>query len=91
MADIINTDGVLLTGEYEVRVQRDAMVEDDHQNAWRAGAKWALEEVALFTASQRAVAGPYDDMRAVEDLDVWIADRIREIHSGATNGNNHAA
>jgi hypothetical protein len=84
--EVLPTDGLVTIGEYDVRLQRGRESSAEHENAWRGGAKWALEEVARFTESVRAVAGPYDDMRAIETLETWIADRIREIHSPATNG-----
>lgn len=85
-AEVLPTDGLVVIGEFDVRLQRGREAEAQHQNAWNGGARWALDEVTKFVESVRAVAGPYDDMRALNTLDEWIADRIREIHSPATNG-----
>ena len=86
MTEAINTEGVALTGEFEVRVMRESAVAEHHENAWRGGALWAFNEMLKFTNSVRSTAGPYDDLRAIETLESWVADRIREVHSAATNG-----
>ena len=86
--DSFDSTGVLLTGEIESRVMREARVEEDYTNAWIAGAAAALTQVSQFADSHIAAAGPYDDTRALVTLKAWVADKIREVHSTATNGND---
>jgi hypothetical protein len=80
MAEGVETDGVVGVGEVITRVYREALVEDDYTQAQITGATRAYETVALFARERIAAAGPYDDMRAMEDLVLWVADRIREAH-----------
>lgn len=80
--------GLVLAGEVESRVMREARVEEDYNNAWIAGATAALEQVSMFAKSRIAAAGPYDDMRALQELELWVADKIREVHEPDTNGND---
>lgn len=88
MTESMNTDGIQLVGDVSSRTVREALVEQDYTNAWKAGAHWALDEVAKISRSMRSVADPYDDMRALVVLETWITDKIREVHSKATNGND---
>lgn len=84
-SEILPTEGLVVIGEFDVRLQKGREAAAEHQNAWNGGARWAFDEVTAFISSVRSVAGPYDDLRAIDTLDAWIADRIREIHSPATN------
>ena len=86
--DSFDSTGVLLTGEIESRVMREARVEEDYTNAWIAGATAALTQVGQFAQARIEAAGPYDDIRALVELRSWVADKIREVHSTATNGND---
>lgn len=86
----INTIGLVSTGEFETRAMRETRTEHDYTNAWIAGAQAALTQVNLFAANRIALAGPYDDMRALEELQLWVADKIREVHSTATDGSSNA-
>jgi hypothetical protein len=81
-----DSTGLVVAGELESRVLREARVEEDYRNAWVAGAHAALTQVSLFARSRIDAAGPYDDMRAMEELEAWVADKIREVHEPATNG-----
>lgn len=91
LANQINTLGVE-NGDGEIggltsRTQREAIVADDYHNAWVSGAAHALGRVNAFAASKVALAGPYDDTRALRDLQTWVADMIREVHdTKATDG-----
>lgn len=90
----INTIGIE-NGDGEIadissRTQREAQVEQDYTNAYRAGAVRALEAVGRFAASKLEMAGPYDDVRAIEELQTWLADMIRSAHTLATDGPIHA-
>lgn len=83
LANQINTLGVaegVESGEISSRVQREARTAEDYHNAHVAGAAWALGEVARFARSKIEIAGPYDDVRAIEELQTWLADMIRKVH-----------
>lgn len=82
----INTIGIVASGEFESRAMRDTRTEEDYTNAWIAGAAAALTQVSLFAQDRVAMAGPYDDTRALVELQTWVADKIREVHSKATDG-----
>jgi len=82
--DRINTLGVELVGEVASRTMREAQVAEDYHNAWVSGAASAYAEVQKFIASKRSVAGPYDDLRALEDMQRWLGDMIRSVHETAT-------
>lgn len=86
----INTIGLESTGEFESRAMRETRVAEDYENARIAGAAQAFTEVGLFAKSRIAAAGPYDDTRALQDLEIWLADKIREVHSKATDGSSNA-
>lgn len=76
----VETDGVVAVGEVITRVQREALIEPDYHNAWVAGANAMLQEFSRQVQERYNNAGPYDDIRALADLRLWIADRIREVH-----------
>jgi hypothetical protein len=78
------TDGVAQTGEVSSWAMRERVVAPDYSNAWKAGAKYALDSVSAWIDSKRSVSGPYDDIRALEDLQLQLADMIRLIHAKAT-------
>lgn len=78
--------GLVLAGEVETRLMREARVEEDYYNAKVAGAHEAYTAAMLFAQSRIDAAGPYDDVRALQEFLTWAADRIREVHSIATNG-----
>jgi hypothetical protein len=84
--DQINTIGLESTGEFETRAMRETRTAEDYSNAWIAGAATALDQVGMFAAERIAAAGPYDDIRALHELEAWVADKIREVHSKATDG-----
>lgn len=88
--DHINTIGLATTGEFETRAMRETRTAEDYTNAWIAGAAAALAQVNLFAANRIAMAGPYDDVRALKELEQWVADKIREVHSTATDGSGNA-
>lgn len=88
--DQINTIGLVSTGEFESRAMRETRTAEDYTNAWIAGATEALGQVNLFAANRIAMAQPYDDVRALEELQLWVADKIREVHSTATDGSSNA-
>lgn len=81
-----NTDGITHIGEVTSRTLREAIVEDDYTQSRIAGAVQMLTEVGEFVQGRIDAAGPYDDVRALRDLKVWLGDRIREVQSNATNG-----
>lgn len=74
----INTEGVVQVGELDTRLLREVKVAEDYRNARIAGATGAYTEVSHFAQSVIAGAGPYDDVRALHALLVWVADKIRE-------------
>lgn len=78
--------GIIQVGELETRQQREARVAENYEEAVRSGARGAYEETALWVEQRIAASGPYDDLRALQDLQVRIADKIREVHAIATNG-----
>lgn len=86
----INTIGLEATGEFESRAMRETRTAEDYTNAWVAGAAAALGQVSQFAQNRIAMAGPYDDVRALRDLELWVADKIREVHSTATDGSRNA-
>jgi hypothetical protein len=86
----INTIGLESTGEFESRAMRETRTAEDYTNAWVAGAANALTKVAIFAEERILAAGPYDDVRALQELEQWVADKIREVHSKATDGSRNA-
>lgn len=84
--ETLPTDGVVGVGEVTTRVMREAITEPDFANARIAGAVDAYQKVILHAGELIRYARPYDDTRALTDLISWSNDRIREVHSGATNG-----
>lgn len=85
----INTEGIVHVGEINTRAMREAQVAEDYHNAQVSGAVGVLTETALWVAGRIAASGPYDDTRALQELTVWIADRIREVQSPAMNEGHH--
>ncbi len=81
-----DAEGLVLVGEVTTRTMREAISEPDYRNASIAGATAVLEEVILFAQARIDAAGPYDDVRLLEELKVYLADKIRSVHSTATNG-----
>jgi hypothetical protein len=71
-------DGVVAVGEVPVIIRRDSVAEFDHAEAKRAGRGEALAEVAVYVADRIRMAGAYDDVRALEDLQTHLADMIRQ-------------
>lgn len=82
----INTIGLESTGEFETRAMRETRTAEDYHNAWIAGATAALNQVSMFARERINMAGPYDDVRALHEMEAWVADKIREVHSKATDG-----
>jgi hypothetical protein len=76
----VQSEGVTLVGEVISRTMREAQVDPDFQNVKITGQHEAYVATLSQVESQIAMAGPYDDMRGLQDLTVWLADRIREIH-----------
>lgn len=89
--DMVESEGVTQVGEVVTRTLREAIVEDDYRHAWIAGGTRALEAIVTRIDHITALAGPYDDTRALGELKTWAEDTIRRIHSPeflseATNG-----
>ena len=85
----INTIGVELVGEVHSRTMREAQVAEDYHNAWVSGAASAYAEVGKFIASKRSVAGAYDDLRALDDMERWLGDMIRSVHEARLRTETH--
>ncbi len=86
----INTEGVQLVGEFVSRTMREVIVDPDYQNAKKYGAVAVLEEVIAFAQARIDAAGEYDDVRALHELKLWTADKIRSVNSIATDGTQDA-
>lgn len=80
----LNTEGVVLVGELTSRTLREAQAAEDYHNAGVSGQVLALSSTASWVADRIAAAGPYDDVRALGDLLVWIGDKIREVQAAPT-------
>lgn len=85
-----DTNGIQKVGEVTSRTVREAICEPDYQNAYVAGATRAFEQVLQFAGMRIQLAGEFDDTRALRDLEVWLGDRIRDVHSIATDGTDNA-
>jgi len=79
----VETEGIVTLGEVITRVTREVQVSDDYHNAEVSGAAAAYGKMAFHIQEIINKSGPYDDVRALDEMKAWIADRIREIHSGA--------
>jgi hypothetical protein len=79
MTEHINTEGIVSVGEITTRVQREAIEEANYHNAYVAGAVTALQNTESWCREQIKMAGPYDDVRHLEYLTIWLTDRIREV------------
>lgn len=86
----ILTTGVERVGELGVWSMRKAVSDQDHHNAWVAGANYAFNQVNLLIESKLSVSGPYDDNRALQDMQIWLGDMIRSIHDNPDGGNRNA-
>jgi hypothetical protein len=82
----VETEGVTQVGEIITRVMREAITEPDFANARAAAAGRAYHRVLAHSIELRALAGPYDDVRALESLESWLKDRIAEVHATESNG-----
>lgn len=74
----INTDGIERVGDLVIRGYRGLDQATTHEEAWKASRVRTLEETDLWVCQQIQIAGPYDDVRALQTLRTWITDRIRE-------------
>lgn len=88
MAEGVDVTGIVAVGEVITRVYREAQVADDFQHAKTAASVSAYQSVLAFAEERIAAAGPYDDLRALQELISWTADRIRETQS--LNGQSDA-
>lgn len=88
--ETLNTDGLQRVGEVSSWAFRDVLVEPDHAQARVAAAAEAYRECEAYILARLAQAGPYDDVRALDDMRAWLGDKIREVHSNATNGTDGA-
>lgn len=82
----INTEGVTGVGEITSRTMREAVTEVDITSALASGATQAYQHISRWCEERIAAAGPYDDMRALQELILILGDKIREVHSRATAG-----
>lgn len=87
----INTEGVQQVGELNTRLFREAMVEIDFDNAQRAARVQILSELELWAEEQLRSAHPYDDTRSLTNLQTWLADKIRAVHSAAPDEDQNAS
>ena len=70
-------DGIIAVGAVTVIRRRDSMVEENYNEALRAGAVNVLTEAILVAEGLIASAGPYDDTRKIGELIIWMQDKIR--------------
>jgi hypothetical protein len=86
---IINTDGLITVGEFDLRVMRAAHVDNDFTNVRIAGAVQAFTETGVFLQELLERVGPYDDDRTIRLLLTWVGDKIREVQvpQGDPDGN----
>jgi hypothetical protein len=71
--------GIEAVGEIPVVIRRGSEAQYDHAVAKCAGRREALQEVDAYVDSVLATAGPYDDIRSLQDLKVHLADMIRSL------------
>jgi hypothetical protein len=82
----VETEGLVQVGEVMTRVMREAITEPDFANARAAAESLAYHRVLAHSIELRALAGPYDDTRALASLESWLKDRIAEVHATEPNG-----
>jgi hypothetical protein len=78
--------GLVGLGEVTTRVQREAITEPDFRNVWVAGQVESLEAVRAFANEVLASSRPYDDVRAIRTMLIWISDRVREVQTPSYGG-----
>jgi len=78
---IINTDGLVTVGEFDLRVMRAPSIDNDFTNVRIAGAVQAFTETGEFLQSLLERVGPYDDDRTIRLLLTWVGDKIREVQT----------
>jgi hypothetical protein len=76
----VDVEGVVQTGEVITRVYREALVEDDYLQREIAAAAKAYRNTVEWAEDRLAAAGPYDDVRTLQDLVIWLGDRIAGVH-----------
>lgn len=86
----IDTQGLVGAGEVYTRLLREAVTEPDYRESWASGAVEAYTDIVAWAEERIGRAGPYDDMRAVQELLAILGDKIREVRSKATNGDQYA-
>jgi hypothetical protein len=82
--DQLNTEGIARVGEIETRAFKEIRVAENYDNVRIGGQVQAYKEIALWVAAQIEIAGPYDDIRHLKYLIVWLGDKIREVQFPAT-------
>jgi len=82
----VETEGLVQVGEVITRVMREAITEPDFANARAAASARAYHRVLNHLQELEALAGPYDDVRALRDMQSWTKDRIAEVHATESNG-----
>lgn len=82
----VETEGLVQVGEVITRVMREAATQPDFDNAMAGAASRAYQQVLAHSMELRAIAGPYDDVRALVALESWLRDRISEVHATEPNG-----
>lgn len=90
MTERINTEGVVEAGELTTRAWREVITEPDFANARVAGADAAYREALKWVQERIDTAEIYADTRALQEMVTWLGDKIRAVHSTATNGIPHA-
>lgn len=70
-------DGIIAVGAVTIIRRRDSEVEENYNEALRAGAVSVLTEAILMVEGLIASAGPYDDTRMGREVVTWMQDKIR--------------
>jgi hypothetical protein len=79
-------EGLVRVGEVTTRVMREAIAEPDFREAMKASEVKAYAACAAFATEQVALAGPYDDTRALRVMLTWLSDRVREVQTPSYDG-----
>lgn len=86
----LNTEGAVAIGEINTRAMREAIVEPDHREAMATAAANAYADIIGWAQERIDRAGPYDDTRALQELILILGDKIRDVRSKATVGDQSA-
>lgn len=78
----INSEGVVGVGEVNTRVFREALTEPQFDQVKISGKVEAFLSAMEFAKERLALCGPYDDKRSLNEMIVWLGDRIREVQDG---------